>query len=101
MGGDYNPEQWIDNSEIINRDFTLFKQSKINTFTIGIFSWAKIEPKEGVYDFEWLDNIFDRVEQQNGNIILATPSGARPRWMSEKYPEVLRTNEQGQKLLFG
>lgn len=100
-GGDYNPEQWIDNSEIINRDFTLFKQSKINTFTIGIFSWSKIEPKEGVYDFEWLDNIFDRVEQQNGNIILATPSGARPRWMSEKYPEVLRTNEQGQKLLFG
>lgn len=73
-GGDYNPEQWIDNSEIINRDFTLFKQSKINTFTIVIFSWAKIEPKEGVYDFEWLDNIFDRVEQQNGNIILATPS---------------------------
>ncbi|MEE8831822.1 beta-galactosidase [Leuconostoc gelidum] len=100
-GGDYNPEQWIDNPDIIDRDFTLFEQSKINTFTLGIFAWTKLEPKEGVYDFEWLDNIFDRIEQQNGNIILATPSGARPRWMSQKYPEILRTNEQGKKLLFG
>ncbi|WP_413516359.1 beta-galactosidase [Leuconostoc gasicomitatum] len=100
-GGDYNPEQWLDNPDIIDRDFTLFEQSKINTFTLGIFSWAKLEPKEGVYDFEWLDNIFDRIEKQNGNVILATPSGARPRWMSTKYPEVLRTNEEGQKLVFG
>lgn len=100
-GGDYNPEQWCDNPDIIDRDFILFQQAKINTFTLGIFSWAKLEPEEGVYDFEWLDDIFDRVEKQNGNIILATPSGARPRWMSTKYPEVLRTNEVGQKLLFG
>lgn len=100
-GGDYNPEQWLDNPDIIDRDFILFQQAKINTFTLGIFSWAKLEPEEGVYDFEWLDDIFDRVEKQNGNIILATPSGARPRWMSTKYPEILRTNEEGQKLLFG
>lgn len=100
-GGDYNPEQWIDNPDIIDFDFTLFKQAKINTITIGIFSWAKLEPEEGVYDFQWLDNIFDRMEQQNGNIILATPSGARPRWMAKKYPEILRTNEKGEKLLFG
>lgn len=100
-GGDYNPEQWWDEPDIINQDFALFKQAKINTVTVGIFSWAKLEPEEGTYDFSWLDEIFDRVEKMNGYVILATPSGARPAWLAQKYPEVLRTDNLGNKRGFG
>lgn len=100
-GGDYNPEQWWDEPDIINQDFALFKQAKINTVTVGIFSWAKLEPEEGTYDFSWLDEIFDRVEKMNGHVILATPSGARPAWLAQKYPEVLRTDNLGNKRGFG
>lgn len=69
--------------------------------TVGIFSWAKLEPQEGNYDFSWLDEIFDRVEEMNGHVILATPSGARPAWLAQKYPEVLRTDNWGNKRGFG
>lgn len=100
-GGDYNPEQWLDHPEIIAKDFTYFKKAHINTITIGIFSWAKLELSEGEYNFGWLDEVFDRAEQQDMNVILATPSGARPRWVAEKYPEVLRVDENGQRALFG
>lgn len=100
-GGDYNPEQWWDEPDVINQDFALFKQAKINTVTVGIFSWAKLEPEEGNYDFSWLDSIFDRVEEMNGNVVLATPSGARPAWLAQKYPEVLRTDNLGNKRGFG
>ena len=100
-GGDYNPEQWWDEPDVINQDFALFKQAKINTVTVGIFSWAKLEPQEGNYDFSWLDEIFDRVEEMNGHVILATPSGARPAWLAQKYPEVLRTDNRGNKRGFG
>lgn len=100
-GGDYNPEQWWDEPDIINQDFALFKQADINTVTVGIFSWAKLEPEEGKYDFSWLDNIFDRVEEMNGHVVLATPSGARPAWLAQKYPEVLRTDNLGNKRGFG
>lgn len=100
-GGDYNPEQWLDHPEIIAKDFAYFKKAHINTITVGIFSWAKLEPSEGEYHFEWLDEVFDRAEQQNMHVILATPSGARPRWVSEKYPEVLRVDQNGQRNLFG
>lgn len=65
-GGDYNPEQWWAESDVVNQDFALFKQAKINTVTVGIFSWAKLEPQEGNYDFSWLDEVFDRVEEMNG-----------------------------------
>ena len=74
-GGDYNPEQWWDEPDVINQDFALFKQAKINTVTVGIFSWPKLEPQEENYDFSWLDEIFDLVEEMNGHVILATPSG--------------------------
>ena len=100
-GGDYNPEQWLDHPEIIAQDFEYFKKAHINTITVGIFSWAQLEPSEGNYRFDWLDDIFDRAENQGINVILATPSGARPRWMADKYPEVLRVDENGQRNLFG
>ncbi|WP_048001068.1 beta-galactosidase [Lactiplantibacillus herbarum] len=100
-GGDYNPDQWLDHPEVIEQDFQDFKQAKLNTVTLGIFAWDKLEPSEGQYDFSWLDQIFDQAEAQGTKIILSTPSGARPRWLSEKYPEVLRVNEQGQRNQFG
>ena len=100
-GGDYNPEQWLGTPEIIDQDFVLFKNAKINTVTVGIFSWAKLEPAEGQFDFAWLDEIFDRVEKDNGHVILATPSGARPAWLAQKYPEVLRVDQMGIKQGFG
>ncbi len=100
-GGDYNPDQWLDHPEIIDQDFKFFKEAGINDVTLGIFSWAKLEPQEGQYDFSWLDDIFDRVEKANGHVILATPSGARPRWLAEKYPEVLRVDEAGHRNIFG
>ena len=100
-GGDYNPEQWLDHPEIIAQDFEYFKKAHINTITVGIFSWAQLETSEGDYRFDWLDDIFDRAEKQGINVILATPSGARPRWLADKYPEVLRVDENGQRNLFG
>lgn len=100
-GGDYNPDQWLDYPEILAEDLTLMKLANTNTFSIGIFAWSALEPEEGIYHFEWLDKIIHDIYQNGGNIILATPSGARPAWMSEKYPEVLRVNENQQKQLHG
>lgn len=100
-GGDYNPDQWTDHPEIIAKDFEMFKEARINSVTVGIFAWDKLEPSEGTYDFSWLDDVFDRAEKQGCHVILSTPSGARPRWMAEKYPEVLRVDETGRRQLFG
>ncbi|MEE1357010.1 MAG: beta-galactosidase, partial [Clostridia bacterium] len=100
-GSDYNPEQWKDRPDILDEDMRLMKLAKMNEMTIGVFSWAELEPEEGVYDFSFMDKAFDMIEANGGKIILATPSGARPRWLAEKYPEVLRTNERREKMLFG
>lgn len=100
-GGDYNPEQWLDTKEIWDEDMRLMNLANCNEMTVGIFSWAKLEPEEGKYDFSFLDEIIDKIYAAGGRVILATPSGARPRWLAEKYPEVLRMNEDGIRNHYG
>ncbi|MCI2256553.1 beta-galactosidase [Domibacillus sp. PGB-M46] len=100
-GGDYNPDQWLDRPDILMDDIELMQLSKTNTFSLGIFAWSTLEPEEGVYHFEWLDEAIDNIYRIGGRVILATPSGARPAWMSQKYPEVLRVNASRVKQLPG
>lgn len=100
-GCDYNPDQWLKTPEIIDEDMRLMKLAHINSTTVGIFSWSMLEPEEGVYNFEWLDEIMDKLHANGIDVILATPSGARPAWLAQKYPEVLRVEENGIRNEYG
>lgn len=100
-GGDYNPEQWLDYPDILSRDIELMKKARINTVTLGVFSWSVLEPREGDFHLEWLKEIVDRLYENGIHTILATPSGARPRWLAEKYPDVLRVGKNRVRNLYG
>ena len=100
-GADYNPEQWREVDGIWDEDMRLMQLANCNEMTVGIFSWAKLEPKEGEYDFSFLDEIIEKVGENGGKIVLATPSGARPHWLADKYNEVLRVDEHGVRQHFG
>ncbi len=91
-GGDYNPDQWPE--EVWSEDMRLMKLAHCNAMSVGIFSWVALEPEEGRFTFGWLDKIMDMLAQNNAYAVLATPSGARPAWMSQKYPEVLRVRPE-------
>ena len=92
FGGDYNPEQW--DEATIEQDMKLFEQAHVNMVVLPVFGWAKLEPQEGVYDFEWLDRILDKLWSHGIRVCMATPTTAQPAWMSRKYPEVLPVDIQ-------
>lgn len=100
-GGDYNVEQWLDRPDILSEDIRLMKLSGVNVVTLGVFSWACLEPKEGVYTFEWLDCVMDSMYHNGIFVTLATPSGGKPPWMVKKYPDIMRTREDRVRLLYG
>ena len=100
-GCDYNPEQWLENPEILEKDLELMKKAHCNIVSLGIFAWSTLEPEEGVFNFAWLDEILDKLNANGIKVFLATPSGARPNWMSQKYPEVLRVNDEYQRAHHG
>ena len=100
-GGDYNPDQWREYPDILKEDIRLMKLSGCNLMSVGIFAWTALEPEEGVYDFDWLEDVLDNLHAAGISVFLATPSGARPAWMSQKYPEVLRVRADGGRNLHG
>ena len=100
-GGDYNPEQWLDEPEILAQDVQYMKEAGINAVSMGIFSWSSLEPKEGEYHLDWLEERVNTLYENGIYTIMATPSGARPKWLADKYPEVLRVDENRVRHLFG
>lgn len=100
-GGDYNPDQWLKYPEVLKRDIEFMKEAGCNVMSVGIFAWSRLEPEENVFDFEWLDNIINNLYDNGIYTVLATPSGAMPVWMAEKYPEVKRMSEDGIRQRFG
>lgn len=98
-GGDYNPEQWP--RETWLEDMKMFKEAGIDTVTLNVFSWAKLQPSEETYDFTLLDEIMNLVKDNQLKVCLATSTAAHPAWMAKKYPEILRTDFQGRKHKFG
>jgi beta-galactosidase len=98
-GGDYNPEQW--DKSIWDEDTRLFKQAGIDVATINVFSWAINQPDETTYNFEWLDEVIDKLYQNGVFICLGTSTGAHPAWMATRYPDVLRVDFEGRRHKFG
>ncbi len=96
-GADYNPDQWQHAPEILERDIELMKQAGVTSASVGIFAWTALEPEEGRYEFAWLDRVMDRFAQEGMFVFLATPSGSKPMWLSEKYLEVRRVNKVGRR----
>ena len=96
-GGDYNPDQWLDCPDILEEDIKMMKKAGVNTATVGVFSWSALEPQEGNFQFGWLHDIMDKLYENGIYTVLATPTGARPAWMDEKYPSVLRVEKDGRR----
>lgn len=92
-GGDYNPDQWPE--EVWDDDVRLMKKAGANLVSVGIFSWAKIETSEGVYDFDWLDRIIDKLGEAGVAVGLASATASPPMWLTQAHPEVLWKDYRG------
>ena len=92
-GDDYNPDQWPE--EVWDDDVRLMKKAGVNLVSVGIFSWAKIETSEGVYDFDWLDRIIDKLGEAGIAVDLASATASPPMWLTQAHPEVLWKDYRG------
>lgn len=85
IGAAYYPELW-DEMEV-EHDIERCKQLGINTLRLGEFAWAKMEPREGIFDFGWLTKIVDMLNENGIYTVMCTPTATPPRWLYNKYPE--------------
>lgn len=92
-GGDYNPEQWP--REVWAEDIALMQEAGINLVSIGIFSWALLEPRENEFDFSFLDDIMAMLAEAGIGVDLGTPTAAPPAWFWKKYPSARPVTREG------
>ncbi len=95
-GGDYNPEQWPE--DVWKEDVRLMREAGVNLVSLGIFSWAKLEPRPDEYDFGWLDRIIDLLHENGVMVDLATATASPPPWLAKLHPESLPVTEDGTTL---
>ncbi|ACZ31169.1 Beta-galactosidase [Xylanimonas cellulosilytica DSM 15894] len=98
-GGDYNPEQWPE--EVWEQDVALMKEAGVNLVSIGIFSWALLEPRDGEFDFAWLDRLIELLHSHGIRVDLGTPTASPPAWFFRQYPESRVVTKNGTVLGFG
>ncbi|MFI5681299.1 beta-galactosidase [Streptomyces cellulosae] len=98
-GGDYNPEQWPE--EVWAEDMRLMREAGVTMASVGIFSWALLEPSEGVHDFARMDKILDLLHENGIAADLATPTAAPPAWFFRKHPDALPVDRDGRVLSYG
>lgn len=99
FGADYYPEHWPE--ERWPEDARLMAEAGFNVVRLAEFAWSKMEPSEGVFDFDWLDRAIWIFHQKGISVILGTPTASPPAWLAHKNPEILRTREDGSRLAFG
>ncbi len=98
-GGDYNPDQWPE--RVWDEDVHLMQEAGVNLVSLAIFSWSRLEPSEGKYDFAWLDRIMDKLHAGGIAVDLATATASTPPWMSHQHPEMLPVTIDGVRLWHG
>lgn len=94
-GGDYNPEQWP--PEVWHEDAALMREAGVNLATVGVFSWARLEPAPGEFDFSWMRVVLDILHGAGVDVCLATPTAAPPPWLPTLYPESLPVDVNGMR----
>jgi len=99
MGADWYPEQWPE--ERWETDLAMMEAAHLNVSRVAEFAWSRMEPSEGQFDFAWLDSAIRLAERHHIAIVLGTPTAAPPAWLTQKYPETLRVEQDGQRATHG
>src|SRR6478735_3443895 len=95
FGGDYNPEQWPPAAHVEDR--ALMRESGVDLVTLGVFSWAWLQPTPDTWDFAWLDRQMDDLHAAGIRVDLATATASPPPWLTHGHPEMLPVTAAGRR----
>ncbi|MFF8593071.1 beta-galactosidase [Streptomyces sp. NPDC015220] len=99
FGGDYNPEQWPEDTW--HEDVRLMRDAGVNSVTLGVFSWSTLEPRPGAREFGRLDKLMDLMHEHGVGVVLATPTSSPPPWLGRLHPDTLPRDADGRTEWWG
>ncbi|ETZ24906.1 beta-galactosidase [Pedobacter sp. V48] len=88
-------------TERLDEDVRLMKAAGINFVRLGESTWQLWEPQEGVFKFDWMDRVVDKMHKAGIKVIMGTPTYSIPAWLYKKHPEITVINENGEQQKYG
>jgi len=99
IGVDYYPEHWP--QERWETDARMMQEAGFNIVRMAEFAWVNMEPQEGEFTFDWLDQALATLHRYGISAILGTPTAVMPAWLAHKYPETLAMQTNGERTSWG
>ncbi|MFZ0308892.1 MAG: beta-galactosidase [Candidatus Sulfotelmatobacter sp.] len=99
MGTAWYPEQWPESRW--EEDLRMMESADVKVVRIAEFAWSRMEPSEGHYDFDWLERAINLAGKHHIVSVLGTPTATPPAWLTQKYPDTLRVEANGQRVTHG
>ena len=99
LGICYYPEHW--SKEQVVSDIPKMREVGIRWVRIGEFAWSLIEPTPGKFEWHWLDEVLDLLDRAEFKVVLGTPTATPPKWLIDRYPDILPVDKEGRVRKFG
>jgi len=99
MGVAWYPEQWPESRW--EEDLRLMEAADLKVVRLAEFAWSRMEPSEGHYDFDWLERAIGLAARHHIVSVIGTPTATPPAWLTQKYPDTLRMEPNGQRVTHG
>jgi beta-galactosidase len=80
---EYMPEERLD------RDIELMKRANLTVVRLGESTWSSWEPRDGQFEFAWMDRVLDKLHAAGIQAIVGTPTYSIPPWLAKKHPDIL------------
>ncbi len=99
IGVDYYPEQW--DKSLWAKDAELMSKTGVKVVRVAEFAWSLIEPKDGEFDFTWLDEVLRTLSRYGLEIVLGVPTNCPPQWMYQMFPDIVQVGPDGKRIQTG
>ena len=79
-------------SDRLDRDVELMEKAGITVVRVGESTWSSWEPRDGEFQFDWMERVLDRLHEAGIKVILGTPTYSIPTWLYKEHPEIVVTH---------
>ncbi|TCN38302.1 beta-galactosidase [Kribbella orskensis] len=85
----------------IDTDLDLMAAAGMTAIRVGESVWSTWEPRDGVFDLDWLRPVLDGAAERGVGVLLGTPTYAVPPWLQRAHPEIAAERRTGERVPWG
>lgn len=96
VGANYHPHD--SDPATWRRDAAMMREAGIRLVRLGHLAWDTFEPSDGVFTFDWFDEVMDLMQEHGIAVVLDLAVRPAPLWLHRKHPSIDVVDANGNRL---